>query len=493
MGKVAFDLEANEAKAVQGFLKLVDAQKKGERGFRGVTRASKDSGKGMDALKGSLGAVAGALGVGGGIASAVALITKEIASWKGYMDGISELSKKMAPSVTSLGMMGVTHEQVKQITLSGATSGIPMTAAQNTAQTLIAQTGSFDKGLAAANVAWRMRWAGIPDVERGGAAISTGMGLGLSATKAARLIYGAGEASSLSPSEIAKYVPRGMPSWQGFGGGEALPYAVMADISRITKTEELGTQTKNVAIALMQHAKETGTKRPLTDLWESLGIESPIKTPMLAFKALADAGLTTSADLQKAGFGSQEMALPLSIITSSLDKPKGLQDKLESIVGQAGNQFLIAEKMRAMWREHPEAKHLYEVERGKALLDYKRGYGPYAGLARKIEGDERLRALDFEDRGVGAHVPQSGRVGATRGALNEVFEFGVEALRSPQGRMLLDIAGAGNAARLMLGDSHDVHVHNHLPPSRTLGEPYGAPQPTSGETSVSRLDDKDLN
>ena len=48
MGKVAFDLEANEAKAVAGFLKLVDAQKKSERGFRGVTRESKASGKNED-------------------------------------------------------------------------------------------------------------------------------------------------------------------------------------------------------------------------------------------------------------------------------------------------------------------------------------------------------------------------------------------------------------------------------------------------------------
>lgn len=87
MGVVSFKLEADEAKAVQGFLKLVDAQKKVERGAKNVGRAANKSEKAFRSMGKSAGRDLKNMVVGlGSVASAIAVgravwgkFTKDIA------------------------------------------------------------------------------------------------------------------------------------------------------------------------------------------------------------------------------------------------------------------------------------------------------------------------------------------------------------------------------------------------------------------------------
>lgn len=61
MGTVTFKLDARAAKAVQGFLNVVDAQKKTEGGMRKIARQGKLLNQGMKRLRGTIGNVAGGL------------------------------------------------------------------------------------------------------------------------------------------------------------------------------------------------------------------------------------------------------------------------------------------------------------------------------------------------------------------------------------------------------------------------------------------------
>lgn len=85
--KVKFTLEADQAKAVSGFLKLVEAQKKGETQFRKSTKELNTQDKAMKFLtKSTLGAVAGLASIGAALGVAFKLSGS-------YIKGVREMGR----------------------------------------------------------------------------------------------------------------------------------------------------------------------------------------------------------------------------------------------------------------------------------------------------------------------------------------------------------------------------------------------------------------
>ncbi len=105
--KTKFILEAEEAKAVRAFLKVVDAQKKATQGTKNLTRESAKTQKGFSEIGGSLKGMVGMLGLGGGIAGGLALVRSQTQKWGEEVSRVSakffEVNKEIIKAVSQAG------------------------------------------------------------------------------------------------------------------------------------------------------------------------------------------------------------------------------------------------------------------------------------------------------------------------------------------------------------------------------------------------------
>ena len=475
MGKVVFDLEGNEAKAVQGFLKLVDAQKKGERGFRGVTRASKDSGKGMDALKGSLGAVAGALGIGGGIAMGVSGIKKGLQDWRTYMNDIAASAGKASKEMTALALMakpGEKRQAVIKAAAVGAKYGISPGEAYAGVQALASQLGGIPQGLAGYNAVGRLTLMGVP-AEAASMGVAALVGQGMTPEYAANFAYATGFKSPRTPAELAPTIGRGVGGFAGFGRGGrefgAEVYGLMTGPE--PEVPRAATLSKSVAKALGAVTGTTGK------FWEKAGFD-PGKKPLEQLTYLFEQGIRTKQDLAKAGFIESKAGEGLANLLDPEVFP-GFAKGVGGIAKMAGEEGLLPRLRAEAVKELPIIGLQRRLESAQARIEARKQLGPVAEGAKLWEVQETEKYELWQGADFGRYAGGDTRV--TRG----------EELTLPFKMMWDAVIGKGTPGLQSLGNNN-VTVIN-MPPSGIIGGPYDAPQPTSGDTSVSRLDDKDLN
>ena len=104
MGDVIFRMSADEGKAVQGFLKLNDAQKKVEEGFKRTGRASRDAGGHINRSMSSatreagrfIGAVTGIGGAVGAVAAVAAQLRRELENLQQRQKAAADLQRSVA-------------------------------------------------------------------------------------------------------------------------------------------------------------------------------------------------------------------------------------------------------------------------------------------------------------------------------------------------------------------------------------------------------------
>jgi hypothetical protein len=403
-GKVKFVLEADEARAVNSFLRVVDAQKKTEQGFKRVTDKSRTASTGLNKMAAGAKSVLGALGLGVGIAGAIALVNANLRKWASHMDEIARKTKEAGQDILAFALMqepGKKGGRFREAVLMGAKYGMEPGQAVSAFQRIQAQVGDYEKAKPAFASIGALRRMGVPQ-EGAEKAVSIGMALGLTPRQAARAPYAAGELSSLSPAELAEMSTQGLPIYAGIKGKALFGYSVAAQLSQVYKDPgKLGTYTARAATGL---TKATGA---VGKLWEKGGFE-PGADPMGQLQYLYDMGARSDLDLTRLGFTEKRSRLALSVLLQNFDDFKERSKKFEALMGTEG---LLGTRLAQTEEEVPITKYTRLVEESSARQAGLRIAGPESERARKRDLHQRLTAERFLKAGHGWMVGADEKVG----------------------------------------------------------------------------------
>lgn len=399
-GVVKFTLDAEDQKAVSAFMRVVDAQKKTERGMKNIGKEGKNATNQTSKLGAGIKGVAGALIGGAGIAGGIALVTKGMMKWKTYTKEIAQVIKTAGQEMTAFALIqekGTRAKRVTEVALLGAKYGIPMGQAWASEQALQSQVGSYKRGKAAFREAGKMKMTGVPmeDAEK---AVSIGMGMGLTAAQAARMPYAAGALSSLTPAHMAQMAGMGLPEYGGIKGRAVTGYTIAAQLSKIYKDpSRLGTMTARVASGL---SKEK--------VWKKLGYEGKVGEDWMGqLEYLESKGIKTTQQLTKAGFTEKRERLGLAGLLS--DMP-GFKKRAKDIRKLYETPGLLQRERAEAEAELPEMKVARRVETYQRELEIARSKSKFAKFAALKDQEELLRGAEFERLGIGAVSGEGGRV-----------------------------------------------------------------------------------
>ena len=409
MGNLFLRIDGDAAKAVQALEKTIDKQKTlirelgktGQESQRGAQKHGKAWSDASGKVLGGLKEIAGALGVGMGIAGAIGLVKKGMQEWKAYMTEVARLSKEAGQNVMAFAMMQAPKEMRPRVLETAAAAipyGIKAGVAWNQVQAFQAQLGTYKKGLGAARATWQLQRTGV-EPEAAASVVSLLMAQGLTGEQAARLPYAAGEVSAKDPAAIAGALPTALPFFGGVKGGALTAAQIATRLSATIPTQQLGTFTKAAGLGL--------TRRP--KFWKGLGFEKPGAKPWEQLAALSAAGLTTTAALETAGITETRQSAALAALVTDMPETTRVAAQVAGKYAQPG---LIAGKIAGVEREMPEVVHARKMGAYKAEFEYERTFGTRAQRAREVAEKEAERGLMYEKAGLGEMVGEEGRLGA---------------------------------------------------------------------------------
>jgi len=376
----------------QSLGRVAQAEGKVSRETRQAGRDSERAARGFGRLGSKFREIAGAFGLGLGIGAAITKIIGLVRQWEQHMESIARLNRQAGQDMVALALMqepGKIREHVMAAGRIGGKYGVPLGASWSAVQMLQSQTGSFEKGLAAAEEAFRLKQLGVP-VEAAAAAVSTGMGLGLTTRRAALAPYAAGTASSLSPAELSAVAGQALKPWREREmGGAEFGYQILAAMTQTLKSQSLAaTATQQIGVSLMGREGKVG------QLWKRLGV-APGKDPMAQFQALRRAGLTSTNDLIAAGF-APERAQALSSLLGAWEGFENIQTSYAETM-----KTTLEEERKRAEAEMPEMVHARQIEQIHRAIEYSKTFGPKADAARRKNLEEALRALALQEAGLG--------------------------------------------------------------------------------------------
>jgi len=426
-------------------------------------------------LVGTLKGVLGALGIQAGVAGAVAAINRAVEEWQARMEAIARLSREAGQNMVAFAMMqepGVIGARAKEAAAAGARWGVAPGQAWETVQALQSQLGSYPAGLAAAGAAWELSRASVPP-QAAQQAVALGAGLGLTPEEAARAVYAAGEASSLSAAEMAAAAPQGLPIYGGIGGGPVFGYQVMAGLSKVY-SGELGTMTKAAGITLSTAEGTVGK------MWRRLGVTKPGEDPMAQLRALKDAGITTAQDLSRAGVTEQRQQMALSVLLGDLPGFEATAAKVAETFARPG---VIGERLAGAEAELPEMRQAREMAELEAEIHLRDLYDPAAPAARERDMDRAARYARMQKMGYGEFLSGDGRTSAPGSFIRTVYGLWAHWWRgtSPEGQTMEEILqGSPDEIDRLLrsgggGTTYQGGVHFHGAYEDPAGRPAESP------------------
>ena len=419
-------LSADELRLLRALDKVIAKEDKlaqaAENAGRRSERAGRDHGKSWGEsnarILSGIGQIAGALGIGMGVGGAVQLIVSGTKEWYQNMLAIGQAAATAGREMTALALMqkeGQAGEAVRRAATAGAQFGVAPGEAWGVVQQLQAQTGGLDTGLAASAEAFKLaKYAGVEQAAAG-RAVSLGMGLGETAPRAARGIYGAGELSSLSPEEMAQMAPQGLPSYRGTEGGMALGLGVAAQLSTVIKEAgQLGTYTARAQQALFNLPTGPEAKKR-----EEAGITFGEDMDMFErLRALRGAGVRTEQDLEKVGFSEIRERRAVGILLADVE---GLERRVAEVREMMGQEGLIVGKRAAAEAELPQLVHERRAARAGAIFAAEAALPPTPEAvatqtaAMEMDLQARARAIAMQRIGLKDFMPadaqESGVIG----------------------------------------------------------------------------------
>jgi len=407
MADVVFKLDADQGKAVRAFLKVVDAQKKVEKGFRNAGKEGQKADKTMQKIGSSARDIAAGFGIGFGLQGALSGIVAQVEKWRAHMDEIARKASQAGRDMTAFALMqerGTKGGRVQEAARVGAAGGLTPGEAWSAVQSFQAGSraptaaGRYQQGLGALGAQISLTRTGVP-ADAAKTAIQAGMARGWTPGQAARGIYAAGEASQYDPAQLAPQAFRALSTWGGVTGGGDLGYAAMATLSEAAPAEELGMLTARAGQALTRGK-----------IWGQFGIREPGKDPFAQLEALRSkaGGKVTGQQLTRWGFGELRERRALMELANRIPALRGRMGDIAAARGREGMLGAIRGETEA---EVPWMGRARAGEELKAQIEAFKMVGPGSTEAQDYESIQLRRARVLQERGLGFLVPESGKVG----------------------------------------------------------------------------------
>lgn len=377
-----------------------------QRETRRAGAASRASGKktwtswnnGIAGVVKNIGTIAAAFGVAGTISAGIREIIDLYVKWKEHLVEIGNLSAAAGREMTALAMMqdpGRAGTAVTRALDVGVQHGFKPGEALSVVQSLQGQTGSLDKAMEAFRASGRLaQYANVPN-ESAGQAVSLMMGLGFQADVGARGLYSAGEASSLSPTQMAQMAPKGLPMWQKAAGGPMLGLATASVLSEVIKEPgRLGTMTERARSAVLSPMEVSRPdfkgKMIKQDLWESMGGSDLDFIGRL--RMMKEKGITTEKDFMAMGITEKRELQAMSLLVDKVDLVAQRFADISAASAQAG---LISQRRLAV-EQDPDVGHQAVqqrvIEYGQAQVEREKKFPTTAAAKeRQKEGEREAR------------------------------------------------------------------------------------------------------
>jgi len=353
-------------------------------------------------MRGALTSILGALGIGTGIAAAMAKLVELARQWAAHMDRVAQASERAGREMVAFAMMqepGTVGEATRSAAKLGAEYLVTPGQAWMTVQRFQGKGLSLADSLKGAKAAWELARTGVRETDAVGGTLA-GIEQGLTAQESATLLYVAGEASSLSPAELAPSASVGLQPFRGLAGprvGMGGMAGLSASFGQPGAPGRLPTMTAAAGRAFLQTEGRPGA------LWKRLGFKKPGMDPLAQRRALRGAGITTLQDLMGAGF-NEEQASALAALMGAA----GLDEQVARIVTGSQDLGVMGRKWASVYEESPEVRHAYDKGRLKAELALSRLWGPSAPQARRREIQLKEAGLALTEAGYGTLVDEPG-------------------------------------------------------------------------------------
>ena len=503
MATVKFEIDAETARGITNILKVAQSFKTVE----GAAGKARKKGDDVDAtfkkMKRSAMGVAGALGIGGGVAGALTTVVSLARQWQDYMDGIggrfNEINRKSISFALVMGASPQLPQQEKRAIEMGARYGVGPVQSKNTVQSMTSLLNNdFEKGLQASRSPFMANQAGM-DITEAENITAAAVNKGYPDWMGTNLALQAGLASHKDPATLAK-MGRMFPFAKDIQFATATAPALLAG----TSPDEFQTFGKRAFIALNSEQNKKANR-----LFKKLDVFGGTEPEKIA--ALSKAGLDTPTKLEKY-FPEMRERTGIALMTQAYDRPEitspetgekvqtlKIKDFYEQVKRDARENF-FPERMKEARKSsvgadiglrtqetaaQTEAAHLFSEEgkrsiahdayvkaQAKELVESGRGF-----LTKEAKGEDGVvsRVPGFFARTLGLGVTEENRFQN----FEDIFRQGGN-LSDKEKREFL-----GSAMRLLRsegiskGDLFTKHgidtseVTTYLPP----GGPGGTPQP----------------
>jgi hypothetical protein len=397
MPQVVVEMSAKEARLWRAQQKIIAQQVKMEQGYKRTGDAARRSGQ--EAARGSQQAATGAAAAVKGIQSiatgllgaqgvymAVNRVNQAYEVWRANMAEIAAEASKASDEIlafTALQEGGTRAKRVETASALATAYGVgDRGEAFATVQAMQSMTGSFEKGMVAAENIFAASQVGIP-VALGRELETLGIGQKMDPGELLKLTLIAGQASGRDPEALAL-----AGSGMKFFEDKAFGMALASQLAGTIRKREMPTYSKRAGEAL-------GDTSALMPWFEERGLGEGA-SQYHRLRALAGAGITTQADFAKIGLTEKVQAEALASVVPLI----GEIDKVYREIPRRATDDIFLRMRADIEAEQPWMKQVRETAILQSRQADEMAFGKSAGAALARERAETMRGTALTEMGM---------------------------------------------------------------------------------------------
>ena len=366
-----------------------EAGTKAGQAFQEAGRKSEQAGSSMakvgDVVKGQLMGIAGALGLTGGIAGAVALIQKGFENWSANLREITAEVQKAGDEIVAFAALqegGTKRARVQAAAELGTRYGVTSRGeAFDIVQAMQSMLGTFDKGMAAAEEIFQASQAGIP-IDLGAELETLGISQGAKPGETLRKAFAAGEASGRTPRAMAKVA-------------EALAFFEDPDFMFAVGTMIAGSFPESQLPVYMKRLGEgLSPISGAAEWYEAHGVGKGA-TQQARLEKLAAEGIDTLVELEEIGIAETRERQGLVKAIPHVKRIREVQKEIPEIARPG----LLEEERRTIEEELPWMKPQREMKILAAMYADEKAFGQKVSFAQQREREQAIRGMALKNLG----------------------------------------------------------------------------------------------
>ncbi len=333
--------------------------------------------------------MAGALGVGFGVAGAVSAVNKGYEVWKRNIREIAAEANKAAGDIIAMAALqegGTKAARVGRAAELGARYGVARGEAFQTVQAMqSALGGDFEKGMVASRTIFAASQMGVP-IEHARELELVGTSLGQAPGVTLRQGFAAGQLSKRDPALLATASP-GLAYWKNKVTGFA---------SAATLAGQFGGETSTF---LKASGEALGQAGPLQKKFARMGMGDA--SQLARIQKLAEMGIDEPAELKKFGISEKRAVQAVSNLVKNVTEVVRLAKEIPELA-QPG---VFASQQAAVEAELPGSRLARQSARAAEEAKRESAFGKGAIAAQSTELLERSRAIALRRMGVESAGP----------------------------------------------------------------------------------------